>query len=259
MNVVVAAGATSAPIDDVRVLTNVSSGRFGAAITESALSRGARVWHIHARSAELPLLRFARLDLDARSQELELARLAELQKQWLACRDRLKLHPLRAGNVSNYSATLRRVLESQPIDVVILPMAVADYEPEQEAGKISSDRESLVVHCRRTPKVIRLVRDWAPSVYLVGFKLLSRVPEEELIRIASSACVSNRADLTVANDLETLRAGRHTIHLVRPGHECETLAPGPDLADRLLTRIFGWAAESRAASGGDEMPEGSRP
>ena len=54
---------------------------------------------------------------------------------------------------------------------MILPMAVADFEPEPHSGKISSDRESLVVHCRRTPKVIRLVRDWAPSVYLVGFKL----------------------------------------------------------------------------------------
>ena len=31
------------------------------------------------------------------------------------------------------------------------------------------------MRCRRTPKVIRSVRDWAPSVYLVGFKLLSNV------------------------------------------------------------------------------------
>ena len=53
-------------------------------------------------------------------------------------------------------------------------MAVSDFEPEPYAGKLSSDAESLVVHCRRTPKVIRSVRDWAPSVYLVGFKLLSR-------------------------------------------------------------------------------------
>ncbi len=259
MNVVVTAGATIAPIDDVRQLTNVSTGRFGAAITEAALLRGAHVWHIYSRSAELPLLRFARLDLDAAAPDLELDRLKELQKQWLTCRDRLRLVPLRIGNVSNYSDTLRRVLESQPIDVVILPMAVADYEPEQATGKISSDRESLVVHCRRTPKVIRLVRDWAPSVYLVGFKLLSGVSEEELIRVATSACITNRADLTVANDLETLRAGRHTIHLVRPGHECETLGPGADLANRLVARIFQWAALSQPASGLGPLPEGPNP
>ena len=64
MNVVVTGGATIAPIDDVRLMTNVSSGRFAAAITEACLLRQARVWHIHARSAELPLLRFARFDLE---------------------------------------------------------------------------------------------------------------------------------------------------------------------------------------------------
>ena len=65
-------------------------------------------------------------------------------------------------------------------------MAVADFEPEPHAGKISSERESLVIHCRRTPKVIRLVRDWVPSVYLVGFKLLSRRLRDELIRRAEA-------------------------------------------------------------------------
>jgi phosphopantothenate---cysteine ligase (CTP) len=256
MNVVVTGGATIAPIDDVRLLTNVSSGRFAAAITEACLQRGARVWHIHARSAELPFLRFARFDLNAGAPELELDRLVDLQKRWLTCRDRLKRFRLRAGNVSDYAATLQRVLQSNPIDVVILPMAVADFEPEPETGKISSDRETLVVNCRRTPKVIRQIRDWSPSVYLVGFKLLSHVPEDELIRTAESACITNRADLTVANDLETLRAGRHTIHLVRPDQPAERLGPGADLADRLVARIFDWAAESRPASPLGSTPEG---
>ena len=42
MNVVVTGGATIAPIDDVRLMTNVSSGRFAAAITEACLDRGRR-------------------------------------------------------------------------------------------------------------------------------------------------------------------------------------------------------------------------
>ena len=41
MNVVVTGGGTIAPIDDVRLMTNVSSGRFAAAITEACLDRGA--------------------------------------------------------------------------------------------------------------------------------------------------------------------------------------------------------------------------
>ena len=57
MNVVVTGGGTIAPVDDVRLLTNVSSGRLAAAISEAFLDRGASVWHIHARSAQLPLRR----------------------------------------------------------------------------------------------------------------------------------------------------------------------------------------------------------
>ena len=66
MNVVVTGGGTIAPIDDVRLLTNVSSGRFAASITEACLSREARVWHIHARTAERPFWRSARFDLECR-------------------------------------------------------------------------------------------------------------------------------------------------------------------------------------------------
>ncbi len=125
-------------------------------------------------------------------------------------------------------------------------MAVSDFEPEPWLGKLSSDAESLVLHCRRTPKVIRSVRDWAPSIYLVGFKLLSRADPDELIRAAEIACRVNRADLTVANDLQSSAQGRHTVHLVRPGLAPETLAPGDDLAERLVDRVLAWAAEARA-------------
>jgi NAD(P)-dependent dehydrogenase (short-subunit alcohol dehydrogenase family) len=242
MNVVVTGGGTIAPIDDVRILTNVSSGRFAAAIAEAFLDRGARVWHVHAPSAQRPLWRHAAFALDTANPAAELDRLASVREKWLSQRGRLTLVPLEIGNVDDYASTLRQVLQSHPIDVVCLPMAVADFEPEPRPGKISSEAESLVISCRRTPKVIRQVRDWAPAVYLVGFKLLSRAGRDQLLGAADIAGRANRADLTVANDLETLRAGRHTIHLVRPGCDPETLGPGPDLADRLVARVMTWSS-----------------
>ncbi len=244
MNVVVTGGGTVAPVDDVRLLTNVSSGRLAAAITEAFLDRAASVWHVHARSALVPLERHARFDLDAADPSAERERLERLRRRWIEVRDRLHLVPLGAGTVADYAATLRSTLQARPIDVVVLTMAVSDFEPEPYAGKLGSDSESLVVRCRRTPKVIRSVRDWAPSAFLVGFKLLSGAPHDELIRRAEEACRINRADLTVANDLRTLKQGRHTLHLVRPGAEVETLEPGDDLADRLVARIVTWAGSS---------------
>lgn len=243
MNVVVTGGGTIAPIDDVRSIANLSSGRFSALITEACLNRGASVWHVHAPSAQLPLLRSARFDLDTPDPEVEAARLATLRREWLAARDRLHLLPLGRGGVAEYAETLRRVVTERPIDVAFLAMAVSDYEPEPVAGKIDSDNRSITIRARRAPKVIRSVRDWAPGVYLVGFKLLSRSAPGDLIRVAETACIANRADLTVANDLQTLREGRHTVHLVRPGHPAETFGPGETLAEDVVDRVFTLAGE----------------
>jgi phosphopantothenate-cysteine ligase len=243
--VVVTGGGTIAPIDDVRLLTNVSSGRFAAAITEACLERNAAVWHIHTPPALLPFLRSARSELDAPDPAAEVDRLARLREKWQSVRDRLHLVPLRVGTVADYQETLKRILHDRSIDVAFLTMAVSDFEPEPRPGKIRSEAtESLVIHCTRTPKVIRSVRDWSPSIYLVGFKLLSGVSREVLIRDAEIACRTNRAQLTVANDLELIRQGRHTLHLVRPGVEPETLPPGDDLADRLVDRVFSWAGDA---------------
>ena len=90
MNVVVTGGGTIAPIDDVRLMTNISSGRFAAAITEAWLDRGAQVWHIHAPAAQLPLKRSAAFDLDAADPAAEFLRLARLREKWLSQHDRLR-------------------------------------------------------------------------------------------------------------------------------------------------------------------------
>jgi phosphopantothenoylcysteine synthetase/decarboxylase len=249
MNVVVTGGGTIAPIDDVRQITNVSSGRFSAMIAESCLKRGASVWHIHAPSAVLPFRRLARFDLEAAEPEREFDRLAKLREEYRAVADRLHLVPLREGTVADYASALRGVLERERIDVGFLAMAVSDYEPTHLPGKLESDAETSTIVARRTPKVIRAVRDWSPEVYLVGFKLLSRSSEAELIRAAEAANRANRADLTIANDLQTLRAGRHTVHLVRNGFAPETLGPSDDLADEVASRVLTWAAESSRRKG----------
>ena len=244
MNVVVTGGGTNAPIDDVRHLANVSSGRFSAMIAEACLKRGASVWHIHTPMAQLPYSRLARFDLNTTDPEAEQARLAKLHREWRSVADRLHLVPLAEGTVADYGASLERVLLGQSIDVAFLAMAVSDFEPRPIPGKLDSQAESIIIHALRTPKVIRSVRDWSPRLFLVGFKLLSRVPLPDLLAEAEAACLANRADLTVANDLQTLREGRHTVHLVRPGHQVETLEPSDSIADQLVGRVFELAEQA---------------
>ena len=244
MNILVTGGGTVAPIDDVRQIANASSGRFSSAITEAALRRGGRVWHLHTPGALLPFHKDFRLDPDA-DFPAEVDRLRRVRAEWGDVRGRLTVIPLRAGTVPEYAETLRALLAAQPIDAAFLAMAVSDYAPVPEPGKLPSDAEELVIRCRRLPKVIASVRDWAPEVYLVGFKLTSGATADDLIARARRSGEATRADLTVANDLQPYREGRHTIHLVRPGRPVETLGPGGKLAGGLVDRVCEWAGERR--------------
>lgn len=240
MNVLVTAGGTVAPIDDVRQIANSSTGRLGASIAEAALRRGAAVWYLHPPAALRPFDRTARFDLDVEDVAAEFARLGALRADYLAVRDRYRPISLPTGSMAEYVDRCRAILAEVRFDAAFLAMAASDFAPEPTLGKLSSDVDELVIRCRRTPKLIAEARDLAPSTFLVGFKLLSNAPHTELIRVAAAATAANGVDLTVANDLSTVRAGRHTIHLVRPGHPVETLAPPEPIADRLVDRVFEW-------------------
>ncbi len=248
LNVVVTGGGTVAPIDDVRAITNASTGRFSAEITERCLERGATVWHVHTPTAVRPFERDAAIDLETIDFEDEVRRLSHLTETYRRHRARLHRVGLATGTVAEYARALREVLDGHRIDVVFLAMAVSDYEPGPVSGKLSSDADELVIRCRRTPKVIGSARAWCPEGFLVGFKLLSGASESELIEAARVSGRRNRTDLTVANDLKLLRAGRHTIHLVPPEGDVETVGPGTAVGETLVERVFQRATARRGGS-----------
>ena len=242
IRVVVTGGGTIAPIDDVRSIVNDSSGLFAARICEAWLRRGARVSHVLMPGAMTPFHRSAHCDLGTDDFGAELDRLDRLRRRWRAVVDRYRPIPIVSGTPKSYEVRLEGTLRRERPDVVMLAAAVSDFEPEPVPGKIDSDQDELILRCRRTPKVIRRVRDWTPEAYLVGFKLLSGASETTLIADAEAACRVNRVDLTVANDLRLYREGRQTIHLVRPGEPVETYGPGiGDLAERLVDRVVEWS------------------
>ena len=130
MNVVVTGGGTDArPIDDVRQIANVSSGRFSAvAITEACTPEalGARqVWHIHTcHRPQLPLLiRSTGFDLTLRDRPRprkhanRLDDLAQAAASGSTVADRLHLVPLPPGDRGGLRREPReRVLRSHQPD-----------------------------------------------------------------------------------------------------------------------------------------------
>lgn len=247
MRVLVTAGGTQNPIDDVRWIGNFSTGNFGSQISLAFLRRGHQVSLLHSRLAIVP-------------HRVELDLTGELHKQWQQARLRADEWENLGQNyraemfdtVDAYTRKLRRLAGDLQPDVVILAAAVSDYSTVPRAGKISSDAEKLSIELHRTPKVIAAVREWLPSTYLIGFKLLSGAREEDLLAAARQSLTANRADLVVANDLQSLLRDNHTIHLVRPDASVERYsarelahAGEVTLAEQLADRVLQWSKEKQ--------------
>jgi len=115
--------------------------------------------------------------------------------------------------------------------------AILNAPSVREGGKISSDLNDVLVVLERAPKIISLYRGLAPNAVLVGFKLLSGVSEEELIRVGHALLKKNDCDYVLANDSKYLSAGEHIGHLIgRDGNH--TTYDGKDaIADAILSAI----------------------
>ncbi len=169
MKILVTAGPTREYLDNVRFLTNSSSGKMGVAIAREAYFRGAEVTLVHGpMSVEAP--HYVKSIPVRTTQEMLDAVVAELKS-------------------GNYSA-------------VILAAAPVDFKfSKVEGGKISSDLESLEVRMVPTPKISVEIRKFFKGV-VVGFA--AEFAEGDAAKLASKAkekLVKRGFNIVVANDI----------------------------------------------------------
>lgn len=216
MRILVTAGNTQAPIDRVRCLTNIFTGRTGAAIAKAAVTRGHGVVVITSHPntvVDLPDIRPYR-DFD------------------------------------EFGGLFQRAIEDESFDAVIHAAAVSDYLcagvfeadrsriiPERErAGKIKSDASELWLRLVRAPKLVDRVREpWGFQGVLVKFKLEVGTSEADLLDIAERSRRHSQADLMVANELDT--AGEWAYLGPISDESGYQKIPRGELADRLIARV----------------------
>lgn len=201
MKVLVTAGSTIVPIDQVRVISNIFGGKTGTVIAEYFFSQGDEVTLITS-NPKLVTIADSRLKIISFRTYDDL--IDEMEKE------------IRSGNY----------------DVVIHSAAVSDYQVTDvylknddgtlslvdKNNKISSTHDSLFLEMKPTLKIIDLIRKpWGFSGKLVKFKLEVGISDEELMEIAKKSRQTSEADFIVANCLEWSRhyayiinrAGRH--------------------------------------------------
>ena len=209
-DVVVTSGPTSEAVDDVRVLTNRSSGRTGRAVARALAARGADVTLLHDANA-------VRGTGDAEGvpyvDVVDVESAGEMTEAALAA----------CGNA----------------DALISAAAISDYTVARHDGKIRSGASSLTLELSSTPKLLDTVREEYPGLPLVGFKAEPGSDDETLAGKARETL--DRVDLAfvVANDAAVMGAADTRALVVRAdGFEAyrgPKLGLGLRVADELAT------------------------
>lgn len=223
MNVLVTAGNTQTPIDQVRCLTNIFSGKTGARIAVAAVRRGHRVTLLTSHPEVVP----------------ELTAGAALPRdRWQVCSYR---------TFDDLAGLMEATIAGGGYDAVVHAAAVSDYAlggvyakgpggefTDVSAGKIKSHHPELWFRLVPTPKLVDQVRGpWGFKGTLVKFKLEVGLGDDELLAVAERSRVESRADFMVGNTLE----GMNEFAYVGPVAGCYERVARTDLARRVVELI----------------------
>ena len=180
MRCIVTAGPTYEPLDQVRRLTNHSTGRLGSELTNYLTECG------H-----------------------EVTLLIGQQATWRGERD--------AGRVETFTTTdnlrLRlRALADEGWDALFHAAAVSDFtfgnafsrDPKGalhpvQSGKFSTRGEPILIELLPTAKIIAELRGWFPRATIIGWKYEVDGGREQVIASASRQIFENQTDACVAN------------------------------------------------------------
>src|SRR3989338_397393 len=196
MKVLITAGATQTPIDQVRAITNIFRGRTGAQIAEWISDAGHDVTLLtSAPKSEHPSSALCPIQIHTFRTYDELAQLME-QEIRTGGYD-LVIH---SAAVSDYKVVATHILCEPGEASYMGPARLVIKLLQLVTGKISSSHKRLFLELFPTEKLIdKIRRDWGFKGFLVKFKLQVDKTDEELIDIARKSREDSNADLIVAN------------------------------------------------------------
>jgi phosphopantothenoylcysteine decarboxylase/phosphopantothenate--cysteine ligase len=206
MRILITSGGTQVPIDGVRFIHNMSTGRFGAQLSREFLERGHSVRLIHAKNAETTFS--VNVNLDRENLNQTMRRVFYLDELHVKVKE--KYFEVQFKTYDDYVRVLKEEIEFFQPDIIILSAAVSDYGVNTVEGKMDSTAE-ITLKLHKLEKVIDKIRTWAPLAYVVGFKLLVNSTPTEMKKAAEKQLERADVDMVVGNDLAQIRKGNHFL------------------------------------------------
>lgn len=198
MRILITAGPTREYIDDVRFLSNASSGRMGYSIAQSAIDAGHDVILVTG-PVDLPVPAGVRVTQIETTDELR-----------QSC---VELFP--------------------SCDGVIATAAVCDYRPLQRIeGKITKTGQPITLELAETSDVLAELGEGKGDRWVVGFALESQDPRNNAMRkLRMKNC-----DCIVLNDTSAISSLENHVEILSP--DAETLAQFRGLKTEIAQQLI---------------------
>lgn len=201
MRILITAGPTREYVDDVRFLSNASSGRMGYALAEAAIAAGHEVILVTG-PVDLEVPEGAKVSAIETTDELR-----------MSC---LELFP--------------------SCDGIIATAAVCDYRPRERVhGKMTKTGQPIVLELVETSDVLAELGAQKGDRWVVGFALESQDPRNNAMRkLRMKQC-----DCIVLNDTSAISSLENRVEILSPDAETQAEFTGlkTDVAAQLITFI----------------------
>ena len=162
--ILIIGGGSSEEIDDVRVITNKSTGKMAKHLAETAFNMGAEV-------------------------ELWMGNATEEVGEWIT-----------QENFSSTDELNKKIKKLRKYDVILVPAALSDFIPTKSKGKISS-LKIPEIKLKKAKKSIEMIRKKHKGL-LCSFKLESGLKDKELLEKGKKLLKSS--DFVIANHSDVL-------------------------------------------------------
>lgn len=251
-NIIITSGPTNEKIDAVMKITNMSTGALGAVVADTFLEERneeiGKIFYISTKLSYKPKIKSEKVkfimvestqDLIETLKEIFATEKIDIIIHSAAVGDYAGKYAIRAEEL--VEEIWKKVQSAKSREEITKQMLMSIFEnPEtvcNNTTKISSYEPHLMTMLTLTPKVISQIKQMAPEVTLVGFKLLEGVSKEELYDVASKLRQKNKADYIVANDLAKIGNGKHWAMIINEkgiAAECETKKEIAQTLEKLL-------------------------
>jgi phosphopantothenoylcysteine decarboxylase / phosphopantothenate---cysteine ligase len=216
--ILITSGGTKEKVDNIRYMTNLSTGKTGASLADYFFLQGYNVTLIKSNDSAMP-------EFDVNILEFD--------------------------DFDSISHLLQNEIKEKQYDGVIHLAAISDYSPKMISTgkqtislpteeKISSSYDSVTVTLERNRKIINLIKDWSVNkqMKLIGFKFVNSHDLIEGDRIIDELFSNSNADCIVYNAFDKrVNNEQTTFEIIQKNKKRTTASDAKNLGE-VLNKII---------------------